>query len=124
MTKRNLILILLCGGLYLFNRVCLVSIIPGILGRFLVCYFNDLLAGIVLPAVTALLLLAAHRSPLRKWSHIALLLLSAGLVWECLAPLWKPGAVFDWWDFIAYQLGGLLYFLIYSCTCRRKNTDN
>ena len=40
------------------------------------------------------------------------LLLLAGLVWECLAPLWKAGAVFDPWDFLAYQVGGGLYLLL------------
>lgn len=113
-----------CGTLYLLNRLWLKTAVSGSLRWFLTCYFNDILAGIVLLAITSILLLAAGRPPLKKWAHSALLLLAAGLVWECLAPFWKPGAVFDWWDFAAYQAGGLLYFLLSNCICRRKNADN
>jgi len=111
--KRYGFLLVLCAGLYGAGRL-LGPVLPGGAGWFVRCYFSDVLAGVVLPAVTCLLLMAAGRPPLRRWYAVALLLLGAGLVWECLAPLWKPGAVFDWWDFAAYQLGGLLFRLV-SC---------
>lgn len=111
MTKKNVCLLAACGGLYLLNRLWLVKVATGGLQWFLSCYFGDVLAGLALLSVTSLLLLAAKRPSLRRWPPMALLLLAAGLVWECLAPLWKPGAVFDWWDFAAYQIGGLIYWL-------------
>lgn len=112
-----------CSVLYLLNWLWLKNATSGSLQWFLTCYFNDILAGTALPAITSLLLLAAGRPPLKKWLHSALLLLAAGWVWEGLAPLWKSGAVFDWCDFAAYQAGGLLCFLINCINCR-KSTEN
>ena len=122
--KRNVTILVVCGGLYWLNRLWLTGVTSDGLRWFLICYFSDLLAGLILPTVASIFLLLAGRPPLRKWWPAALLLLGAGLVWECLAPLWKPGAVFDWWDFAAYQLGGLLYHLVQNCIHRRKNANN
>lgn len=122
--KRNLFILVICGGLYWLCRLWLRDVAAGLLQWFLICYFSDILAGLVLPSIAGLVLFAAKRPAIQRWRHIALLLLGAGLVWEWLAPLWKPGAVFDWWDFAAYQLGGLLYFLICNCILRRKNANN
>ena len=122
--KRNITIIIVCGGFYWINRLWLTEVVAGGLQWFLRCYFGDILAGLVLPAFTSLLLLTFHRSPLRKWRPTALLLLGAGLVWECLAPLWKPGAVFDWWDFAAYQLGGLLHHIFSVCLFQQKSAEN
>lgn len=122
--KRNIIILVLCGGLYWFNRLWLTGVTSGVLQWFLICYFNDILAGLVLPAVASILLLLAGRPALRRWWPTALLLLGAGLIWECIAPLWKEGAVFDWWDFAAYQLGGLLYLIFCNCIHRQKNPGN
>lgn len=122
--RRNLFIPAVCASLYCLNRLWLGKLISGGTGWFLTCYFSDILAGLFLPSIVSLLLLAARRPPMEQWRFIALLLLGAGLVWECLAPLWKVGAVFDWWDFAAYQLGGLLYHLFHNCIHRRKNTGN
>ncbi len=121
--KANLLTAGICGGLYWANRLLLRNIAAGALRWFSSCYFGDILAGILLPALVSLMLLAARRPPLLRWRHIALLLLAAGLVWECLAPLWKPGAVFDWWDFPAYQVGGAVYWLLFRKTSQKYTGD-
>lgn len=100
------------GGLYWLNRLWLRHVAGGWLRWFLVCYFSDVLAGMVLPALVDLMLLAAGRRGLTRARQVVPLLLLAGVVWECLAPLWKAGAVFDPWDFPAYQAGGALYLLL------------
>lgn len=33
-------------------------------------------------------------------------------MWEGFAPVLKPTAVFDWYDFPAYLAGGALYYLL------------
>ncbi len=102
----------LCGGLYWLNRLWLRHVTSGWARWFLVCYFSDLLAGLMLPALVDGMLLAAGRRGITHARQVVPLLLLAGLVWECLAPLWKAGAVFDPWDFLAYQVGGGLYLLL------------
>ena len=35
-----------------------------------------------------------------------------GLVWEVGAPMVVPGSVGDFWDIIAYMIGGFIYWFI------------
>lgn len=121
--KKNICILAVCGGLYWLNRLVLLSVTSGWLRRFLACWFHDVLVGPVLLSLTSLLLIAVKRPPLRRWCPMALILLGAGVVWECFAPLWKPGAVFDWWDFAAYQAGGLLYLPAAGGTARQKQNS-
>ena len=101
-----------CGGFYLVNRLWLRHAARGWLGWFLSCYANDLFAGLAITAWADLVLSPTPLSPIRSWRQTVPLLLVCGLVWEVLAPLWKAGAVFDPWDFLAYQLGGGLWLLL------------
>ena len=98
------------GGFYLLNRLWLAGTAGGPLGWFLTCYANDLWAGAAILAWTDCLLLWGRLPPLKKWRWNALLLVLCGLVWEVLTPAWKPTAVFDWWDLLAYQAGGFLWY--------------
>lgn len=107
--KLDLSVLLGAGGFYLLNRLWLAQIIQGRPGWFLRCYANDLWAGAAILAWTDLLLDWGGLPSLNRLRHTVPLLLACGLAWEVLAPLWKPGAVFDPWDFLAYQLGGLCW---------------
>lgn len=106
----NAALCVAVGLFYLVNRQFLSPVIPGWTGWFLQCYANDIAAGIFLCAWTDLILALGARPAMRA-QHVIPLLLICGLVWEVLAPLWKTGAVFDLWDFVAYLAGGLLWLL-------------
>ena len=97
------------GAFYLTNRLWLSQTAGGPVGWFLTCYANDIFAGAAITAWADLLLRRGGLTPIRSWKQTVPLLLACGLVWEGLAPLWKPGAVFDPWDFAAYQAGGLAW---------------
>lgn len=56
MRRINLTLLLLAGGFYLLNRLVLQTITGGWLHWFLVCYANDMFAGLAIVAWTDLLL--------------------------------------------------------------------
>ena len=101
-----------CAGFYGLNRFWLRRVTGGWARWFLVCYANDLFAGLFLAAWTDALFRLAGLPPIRSWRQTVPLLLACGLVWEGLAPFWKAGAVFDPWDFLAYQAGGLAYLLV------------
>ncbi len=107
--KLNLSVLLGAGGFYLLNRLWLARAVRGWPGWFLRCYANDLWAGAAILAWADLLLGWGRLPRLSRPGQVLPLLLACGLVWEVLAPLWKPGAVFDPWDFLAYQLGGLCW---------------
>lgn len=110
-TKMDALLLITVAGLYLLGPLWKVMT-EGWMHDLLVCYYSDILAGVFLLAWTSLLLQISGRKPLHSFWKTAVLLLLCGSVWECLAPVWKEGAVFDPWDFAAYQLGGLLYLFI------------
>lgn len=112
----DLAVLLAAGGFYLVNRLWLSRAVGGPAGWFLSCYANDIFAGAAIVAWTDLLLRWGRLPPVRSWRQTALLLLVCGLVWEVLAPVWKPGAVFDPWDFAAYQAGGILWQVGQACS--------
>lgn len=97
------------GSFYLANRLWLTKITGGLLSWFLSCYANDIFAGAAMSAWADLLLRLGRLPPVRSWRQTVPLLLACGLLWEVAAPIWKAGAVFDPWDFLAYQAGGLLW---------------
>lgn len=107
--KFDLAVLLGAGAFYLVNRLWLTQAAGGWLRWFLFCYANDVFAGAAIAAWADLLLRLGGLPPLRSWKQTVPLLLACGFVWEVLAPLWKPGAVCDPWDFAAYQAGGLLW---------------
>lgn len=107
--RLNTFTLFAAGIFYLVNRLWLLGRAGEPLGWFLRCYANDLWAGAAILAWTDLLLGWGGLPRLRSWRRTVPLLLVCGLVWEVLAPLWKAGAVFDPWDFLAYQLGGALW---------------
>ena len=99
----------LAGGEYLLNRLWLRRVASGWLREFAVCWANDIFAGLFMAAWLNLLLGLGKLGRSDSWKGIAPFLFVCALLWELAAPLVKPGAVFDLWDFAAYQAGGLLY---------------
>ena len=94
---------------YAANLLWLRYVTTGPVRQFLVCWCNDLFAGAAILAWASVLLLLAGRPPLRRPLPAFALVLACGLVWELAAPLWKPAAVCDPWDFAAYLAGAAGY---------------
>lgn len=99
--------------LYLMNRLLLLPHAGGAALRFLQWYFADILAGAMILGLVNLLLLALRRDwRLDAPAKIGPFLLLCGFAWEVPPLLYKAGAVFDWYDFLAYLIGGGLYYLL------------
>ncbi len=95
---------LLAGG-HALNRFLLAPHAAGPLGAFLRGHLSDLLAGTMILAISAVLMELGQLPRLSL--PVGLVILGgACVVWEVLAPLWKPSAVFDWWDMVCYLAGG------------------
>ena len=69
-------------------------------------------AGLAICAWLDLLLSLGRLPPVASWRAAVPFLLLCALVWEVLAPLWKPEAVGDPWDLLAYQAGGLVWLAV------------
>ena len=88
----DLALCLGAGLFYLLNVHVLRGSVGGAPGWFLACYANDVVAGLAICAWLDLLLSLGRLPP--------------------VAPLWKPEAVGDPWDLLAYQAGGLVWLAV------------
>ena len=108
----DLALCLGAGLFYLLNVHVLRGSVGGAPGWFLACYANDVVAGLAICAWLDLLLSLGRLPPVGSWRAAAPFLLLCALVWEVLAPLWKPEAVEDPWDLLAYQAGGLVWLTV------------
>lgn len=108
----DLALCLGAGLFYLLNVHVLRGSVGGALGWFLACYANDVVAGLAICAWLDLLLSLGRLPPVASWKVTVPFLLLCALVWEVLTPLWKPEAVGDPWDLLAYQAGGLVWLAV------------
>lgn len=108
----DLALCLGAGLFYLLNVHVLRGSVGGAIGWFLAYYANDIFAGLAICAWLDLLLSLGRLPPVASWRAAVPFLLLCALVWEVLAPLWKPEAVGDPWDLLAYQAGGLVWLAV------------
>lgn len=93
------------GLLYWLNRLLPPS--PGIWGMLRSGYAADVMAGGLILCLVNLFLHLARRPPLRTPLAVSLFLLACGLFWEYVTPLYRPDAVSDPFDLLAYWLGGM-----------------
>lgn len=85
-------------------------------------YYNDILGGCLILAVTNVLLALAGFRPLAKLLPCMGLCLACGLFWEYITPLYLPSSVSDIRDVAAYLCGGAIWWLICLSMKKRKCT--
>jgi len=112
-----LFLIWLCLALYFFNNLLLKQISAGFLWYFSVSHLNDFLAPVIMLSVSNFFLSLTGRSILRLW-QVLLFTFACGSFWEFTAfffpdgVLILPASTFDPLDFVAYFLGGFVFWII------------
>ena len=97
----NLIIFIVSLGLYYFNKHFLHD-----LNWFLMFYFNDFLAIVVLLSFLNIV----YPYKLTNLWLIIIVTILASFVWEYLALFIKPGSIFDIFDIISY-FGSMLIYL-------------
>ena len=98
-------------SLYLLNKLLLKNITTGFFHWFLICYWNDFFGAIAFSA--AMYLLVFHYAKAELPLHIWIVILFAcGIFWEVVTPLFRTNSVGDICDIIAYELGGVVYYVI------------
>ena len=88
----------------------------GLIQRFLICHFNDLMCPLLFISYSNMLLITVNKE-LTKLTWIMVLGIFSGLVWEFVAPVIKPSAVIDVIDLLFYALGTFLYWCIIKINC-------
>lgn len=111
--KKELSVIAVSMTIYIVNRIFKYKIDMPVIGYLCRCHLNDFIGGIVFTGYVNLLLESGNRKPLRKLRQILLLMLIAGISWEYVIPVFIHRGTADFYDIIAYELGGLLYWEIF-----------
>ena len=98
--------------LYLINNSVLKGLFKHTCAEwFFIGYFNDLICPIGFLSYLNIVGSFSNKR-IERLLEIQIWMLGAGLVWEFVAPIAKPGSVTDLWDLMCYQFGGILYYLI------------
>lgn len=89
---------------------------------FFKCYFNDLLAPIILLSFSNFLLNLYSRTI--KGKNIYIFISICGIFWEVITPLLKKDSVSDILDFAMYILGASIYMILVRGWKKWKKTMN
>lgn len=125
MNKKNSVngtLCIIVPLLYQLNNIYFKKINLQFLKYIFVCYFNDALAAILILAFSNLLLIKVHSS-IFKFKYIFLFITACGCVWEFITPLYKENSITDYYDFIAYYIGAMIYFILVRIFQLNKVSD-
>ena len=108
--------------LYLFNRFVLKPNLDSSVFSYLIKYhFNDYLGGILIIAYFNFILsLSIYSYRLTSLIACAGSTLLCGLFWEYIFPMIYPRGTADFFDVIAYVLGGCTYSLIVQVWTKTK----
>jgi len=101
--------IILCG----FNTIIFSSINNYNLHYFFSSYFNDLLAPLLLFSYINLILSLIDKK-MYSLKYLILIIILTSLVWEFIAPIFKPTSISDPIDILFYFIGTLIYWIIYK----------
>ena len=113
LTRKNgiqLVIFFVSLSLYLLNRLLLKDITEGLIHWFLVCYWNDITGAIAFSAFLHSIIFHYSKKEIGLWGIIVILLI-CGLFWEIITPLFRKNSVGDVWDIVAYESGGIIYYL-------------
>lgn len=94
---------------YYINTKFLIKNCTGIIGYFSKCYLNDLMAPILVLALSSIALKWSGYELNKLWI-IILIGLFASLVWEFIIPFIKTTSVTDPYDLFCYAIGTIIYY--------------
>ncbi len=116
----NFYLMIFVSFFYFINNNVFKIYTKGIVQKFFVCYFNDLICPLFFISYSNILLISVNKE-IRKLKCILLYGLLSGLVWEFFAPILKKSSVSDINDIFFYSFGSLLYWAITNKNIQRRN---
>lgn len=115
MKRTNIRIVVITFCLYLVNQYLKQYINDYDQYWFMVCYLNDILAGILFVAyINVVLSYSKFSYRLVELRRILIVMFASGLIWELIIPMLKRNAVTDVCDIFAYCAGGFLYWCLIS----------
>lgn len=116
--KTDAAILAVCFVCYLLARCVLMpSLDGGFFPSILRSHLADFVGGVAFMAYTNLLFdLFKPNRRIRSILVIAPYIFACGLFWEFVAPFIVKPSTSDWWDVLAYVLGGALYWGIARVT--------
>ena len=119
----NIILIISVLGLYFFNNKIIKPYTEGMVHIFFTSFFNDLLCPYFFLGYANLLLITCNREMV-KFRIIFAVGMTAGFVWEFIAPFLKTGSVTDIGDLVCYAISTVGYWWILNICIKRRGDAN
>ena len=112
--KKDFLIIVVSSFLYVINKTVIIRYSRGLINYLFRCYFNDFLAGLLIITLINILIILAFSKKIGSFFQTMIIILIIGLFWEYAPNLIKENAVSDLWDIVAYEVGGLLYWIIHK----------
>jgi len=120
----NFLIFIICVSSYLLNSVILLNINNSILHYFFSCYFDDLLAPLLLFSYINILL-SFYNKKIYSLKYLMTFILLVSIVWEYLICFIKPTSVSDPLDVLFYAFGTLIYWTIHkNLDIKKANIHN
>lgn len=114
--KKDIYIICVCLLLYITNQVTKTVYYGPAFPVFLKNYYNDILCGCLIIAISNYILSYYKYGSLRINSLLIIVLfnLCCGLFWEFVIPIIRRNRTSDYVDIIAYLIGGFVYWIIWN----------
>lgn len=109
----NSLIFIICILLYLMKMLIFQNVNNSTLHYFFTCYFDDLLAPLLLFSYTNLLISFIDKK-IYSFRYLIILILIFSCICEYLVPFIKPTSVSDPIDMMFYVLGTLIYWIIHQ----------
>ena len=119
----NLLILITCVLLYVFNTFIFSKLNDMILKYFFSCYFNDLLAPILLFSYINLILSLINKK-IYSLKYLMIIIIPCSLIWEYLAIFLKPTSVSDPMDILFYFYGTFIYWMVYKIWVQKKENND
>ena len=118
----NFLIFIISVLLYLLNRFSFLNINNSTLNYFFSCYFDDLLAPLLLFSYINILL-SFYNKKIYSLKYLIIFILLVSIVWEYLICFIKPTSVSDPIDILFYILGTLIYWVIHKKWNQKRLKD-
>lgn len=118
----NFSIFIICVFLHVLNRFILSNITYYELHYFFSCYFDDLLAPLLLFSYINILL-SFYNKKIYSLKYLIIFILMVSIVWEYLIIFIKPTSVTDPVDVLFYVFGTLIYWMVHK-NWMQRNINN